>query len=99
MGRFSDEVFSSGKIHYAGQAIGLIVAETQDLALRAAKLVKVTYKNHKPPVLTLRDAIKTKENLMHKTDEEAIAKAVVIGDFDGFNDDNLENLEEGEEGN
>ena len=98
MGRFSDEVFSSGKVHYAGQAIGLIVAETQELALKAAKMVKVTYKNHNKPILTLRGAIKKKDNLMH-SDEEALGHSVVIGDFDPFKDDNLKDLEEGEEGN
>ena len=53
-----EEIFSSGKIHYAGQSIGLILADTRELALEAVQLVKVTYKNKKPLVTTLRDGMK-----------------------------------------
>lgn len=53
----TEEIFSTGKIHYAGQSIGLILADTKELALEAVKLVKVTYKNKKPLVTTLRDGM------------------------------------------
>jgi len=40
-----EPVFCTGRSEYAGQSIGVIVAETRDIALKAAKLVKVTYTN------------------------------------------------------
>ena len=58
-----EEVFSSGKIHYAGQSIGLILADTRELALEAVKLVKVTYKNKKPLVTTIRDGMRDKSRV------------------------------------
>jgi xanthine dehydrogenase/oxidase len=54
----AEEIFSSGKIHYTGQCIGLILADTPDLAHKAVQLVKVTYKNKKPIVSNIRDAMK-----------------------------------------
>lgn len=48
------------KVSYYGQPVAIIVAETEELALRIAKLVKVTYKNvsSNPPVLTIDEAKK-----------------------------------------
>ena len=54
----NEEIFSSGKIHYAGQSIGLILADTRELALEAVKLVQVTYKNKKPIVTTIQEGMK-----------------------------------------
>lgn len=59
----AEEIFSSGKIHYAGQAIGLILADDQDLARQAVDLVKVTYKNLKPLVVDLKEAMKDAERI------------------------------------
>ena len=53
-----EEIFSSGKIHYAGQAIGLILADSLELAVKALSLVKVTYKNKKSLVTKIRDGLK-----------------------------------------
>ena len=44
-GTQGEEIFSSGKIHYAGQSIGLILADTRDIAIEAAKRVKIVYEN------------------------------------------------------
>jgi xanthine dehydrogenase/oxidase len=44
-GSHLEEIFSAGKLHYAGQAVGLVVAETRELALKAARLVEVKYRN------------------------------------------------------
>jgi xanthine dehydrogenase YagR molybdenum-binding subunit len=44
------------QIHYAGQYLGLVVAETITAALHAASLVKVTYAQEKP-VVRLEDAL------------------------------------------
>jgi xanthine dehydrogenase molybdopterin-binding subunit B len=38
-----EPIFTTGRSEYAGQAIGLIVAETREIAIAAAKKVKVTY--------------------------------------------------------
>jgi len=46
-----EEIFSSGKIHYAGQAVGLVVAETREIAIKAASLVEVSYKNKQRQVV------------------------------------------------
>ncbi|XP_025087515.1 xanthine dehydrogenase-like [Pomacea canaliculata] len=55
-----EEIFSSGKILFAGQPIGLIVADDTMTAETAASLVKVTYKDVQPPLLNLDEAIKQK---------------------------------------
>ena len=58
--------FSDDVIHYAGQHVALVVAETLDQARHAASLVKVRYQEEKP-VLEIADAKPTayspKENM------------------------------------
>uniref|UniRef100_T1JEH9 FAD-binding PCMH-type domain-containing protein n=1 Tax=Strigamia maritima TaxID=126957 RepID=T1JEH9_STRMM len=54
----SEELFCSGKVLYAGQSLGLIVAERDDLAKEASCKVKVQYKSLGPPVLTIKEALK-----------------------------------------
>jgi xanthine dehydrogenase molybdopterin-binding subunit B len=46
-----EEIFTSGHVFHAGQTIGMIVAETEAISRKAAKAVKVTYKNHKELIL------------------------------------------------
>ena len=62
---FPEEIFSSGKIHYAGQSIGLILADTPELALKATELVKVTYKNKQPVVVDVKEAIKDSKRVVN----------------------------------
>jgi xanthine dehydrogenase YagR molybdenum-binding subunit len=50
--------FSDDVIHYAGQHVALVVAETLDQARHAASLVKVRYQAEKP-VLEIADAVST----------------------------------------
>lgn len=59
-----EEVFSSGKVLYSGQSLGLIVAHTQSQAAQAAKLVRVSYKDCQIPVLKIKDAMKHPERTM-----------------------------------
>ena len=59
----AEQVFCSGKVLYAGQAIGLVVAETHALAIQAAKLVQIKYKDTLPPVLTIKDALQSPERV------------------------------------
>ena len=71
------QVFSSGKVHYAGQSLGLIVAETPSQAQRAAREVQVRYKDQRAPVLNIEDAIKSETNVMEE-------KSVTVGEVDVF---------------
>jgi xanthine dehydrogenase YagR molybdenum-binding subunit len=50
--------FSDDVIHYAGQHVALVVADTLDHARHAASLVKVRYQEEKP-ALTIEDAMST----------------------------------------
>ncbi|XP_012545633.1 LOW QUALITY PROTEIN: uncharacterized protein LOC101738607 [Bombyx mori] len=54
----NEEVFCSSKVEYFNQPIGMIVAETQQIADRAAKLVKAKYANIKKPVIDIKEAKK-----------------------------------------
>ena len=60
---FAEPLFVSSHVDYAGQAVGVIVASTSDIAHRAARLVRITYKNVKPLVLTIKDALKLEDRL------------------------------------
>lgn len=51
------QVFIASKVEYAGQAVGLIVAKKQNVARKAAKMVKITYKNLQKPILTIKEAV------------------------------------------
>ena len=47
-----EELFADGKVTCIGQVIAVVVAESQPLAQRAAKAVKVTYEDL-PSVITI----------------------------------------------
>lgn len=51
-------LFEDDVIHYAGQYIGLIVAERLEQAMEAARRVRVAYQED-PPVIALEDALPT----------------------------------------
>ena len=59
-----EEIFSSGKIHYAGQSLGLILAETRDIAIEAAKRVKIVQENEGPVVVDMEKALETPDNVV-----------------------------------
>ncbi|XP_046544314.1 xanthine dehydrogenase-like [Haliotis rubra] len=78
----TEELFCSGDVKYSGQSLGLVIAESQTLADAAADKVKVTYKDVKPAIVTIEDAIREESyhaNPMidHKTGdpEDALSKA------------------------
>ena len=52
-----EDVFAIGRVNFYGQVIGVVVAETEKLAIKAARLVKVTYKNSETPIVTIYDAL------------------------------------------
>ena len=56
-GEYVEKLFCDDMVDYAGQSLGLVVAESFQQALAAAKAVKVTYKEAKKPILTIADAI------------------------------------------
>ena len=62
-----EETFCSGKVYYAGQAIGLVVAETVDQARAAAAAVTVTYTNEQPPRLDMRELLDATGKRMDKS--------------------------------
>lgn len=56
---FHDEkLFAVDHVTSQGQTIGAIVAETQTIAQRAARMVKVEYEDLSPIIVTIEDAIK-----------------------------------------
>ncbi|KAL4225425.1 hypothetical protein ACF0H5_016115 [Mactra antiquata] len=53
-----EELFCSGQVKFYGQSIALVVAESQEAAMEAAKLVTVTYTNVQTPIVDIDSAIK-----------------------------------------
>ncbi|ODN05821.1 Indole-3-acetaldehyde oxidase [Orchesella cincta] len=57
-----EPVFATEKVSYHGQALGLILATTKEVAERAAKVVKVTYENIQKPIVKIDEAIEKAKN-------------------------------------
>ncbi|CAG9815391.1 unnamed protein product, partial [Phaedon cochleariae] len=55
-----EHVFYSDTVTAQGQIIGLVAAETQMIAQKAAKAVKIDYEELKPVIISIEDAIKHK---------------------------------------
>ncbi|RUS86926.1 hypothetical protein EGW08_005331 [Elysia chlorotica] len=70
------EVFASREVHYNGQPLCLILAETQGAANEGAHRVKVTYSEIRPPVLTV------EESLAKDMEYKHVRKTVVVGEPD-----------------
>ena len=58
---YPEKLFATNHVHYAGQAVGLIIAKTRNIAIQAAKMVKVRYTNVKKPVLSIKEALEANE--------------------------------------
>lgn len=56
------QVFVEDKVSFHGQAIGLLVAKTRQIAVEAAKKVKVTYTDVAKPVVDIADSLKNVED-------------------------------------
>ncbi|KAF6212617.1 hypothetical protein GE061_013143 [Apolygus lucorum] len=54
-----EEIFCSGKVLYAGQPVGIIVATTQEMAIKAADQVVLEYKNSTKPLLKIKEVLKS----------------------------------------
>jgi xanthine dehydrogenase molybdopterin-binding subunit B len=64
------QVFCGGKVKYAGQPLGLIVAETEASALNAVTKVKVEYSNVSSPCLNMRNIIASGDKTRIRVDKE-----------------------------
>ncbi|KAG6445382.1 hypothetical protein O3G_MSEX003918 [Manduca sexta] len=53
-----EELFASEKVVSQGQTVGVIVAEDQETAQAAARMVKIEYEEIHPIIVTIEDAIK-----------------------------------------
>uniref|UniRef100_A0A1B6E3D0 FAD-binding PCMH-type domain-containing protein n=1 Tax=Clastoptera arizonana TaxID=38151 RepID=A0A1B6E3D0_9HEMI len=85
----TEELFASEKIVFAGQALGLIVADTHAKALDAASKVKVEYKGVTKPVIDVRKLISSGDDQriysLQKVEPTATGNDIkykVIGKFD-----------------
>jgi len=52
-----EDVFASDYVHVYGQIMGLIIAESEHIAHKAARKVKVTYGEQKPIIITVQQAM------------------------------------------
>ncbi|XP_049838711.1 xanthine dehydrogenase-like [Schistocerca gregaria] len=86
-----EEIFCSGNVKYNGQPIGMIVAVSHNIAVEAAKLVKIDYDVVNKPIIHLRDALTSGEKSrimvigeIKPTDPEKRKKMkhVIKGNFD-----------------
>lgn len=56
--RTVEQLFCVDKVMYNGQPVGMIIAQTHDQAVDAAKMVKITFEESKEvPVFSIKDAL------------------------------------------
>ncbi|XP_064107764.1 uncharacterized protein LOC135216406 [Macrobrachium nipponense] len=86
-GPFPDPVFVGDRVRYAGQPIGLVVADTRGTAVRAAKLVRVEYEDIQKPILTIEEALKQGRSELCENLKTGKREPQVFGDIEsGFKD-------------
>mmetsp|Transcript_75814 Transcript_75814/g.158036 ORF Transcript_75814/g.158036 Transcript_75814/m.158036 type:complete len:1399 (+) Transcript_75814:266-4462(+) len=56
--KHDEQLFRRDTVTSVGQPVGMIVATSIEEAQKAARLVKVTYEDLEPPIITIEDAIK-----------------------------------------
>ena len=78
--KYPEKLFATHHIHYAGQAVGLIIATTSDIAHRAARMVQITYKDVKKPLLNIKDVIKSEE--LGRISSESVGDPIIVGDVE-----------------
>ncbi|XP_073981070.1 uncharacterized protein isoform X1 [Rhodnius prolixus] len=52
-----EEIFCSGKTLCAGQPVGIVVAISQELAIKASRCVKIEYASVEKPLITVQDVL------------------------------------------
>lgn len=85
-----ETLFCKGKVEYYHQPVGVIVATSQEIADKAAKLVEIKYEAGAKPLLTIRDVVAANatDKISHdtdfprKSDPGTDVKHVIKGKFD-----------------
>ncbi|WP_395831408.1 xanthine dehydrogenase molybdopterin binding subunit [Archangium violaceum] len=77
-----EPLFADGEVHFVGQTVALVLAESADLARRAAALVEVEYEPL-PALLTLKAAVEagafhTTPHTIHRGEPEAVLAAAPV---------------------
>ncbi|KAB7507056.1 hypothetical protein Anas_02025, partial [Armadillidium nasatum] len=75
-------VFADEELKYHGQAIGVVVAETRELAKAAAKLVEVSYEEGGKPILTIKQAMETEDKYHKAPDFTGSTQALEFGNVE-----------------
>ena len=64
MKKVPEPLFCTTRSEYSGQPVGVIVAETRELATEAAKLVKITYTNEGVVITDMEESMKNADNVV-----------------------------------
>ena len=59
-----EEIFSSGHSNYAGQSVGLVLANTREAAIEGARRVSLVYGNQAKVVCDMEEAMETPSNIV-----------------------------------
>ncbi|XP_005094236.3 indole-3-acetaldehyde oxidase, partial [Aplysia californica] len=76
--QWTEELFASEVVEYAGQGIGIILAETQALAEEGARQVQISYEDVQKPIVDIEEAIE-KNTIFESATQERI-----VGDPEGM---------------
>ena len=75
-----EQVFATDVSQYAGQAVAMVIADTQEHANQMARAVSIKYKSMGKLILTIKDAIAAKSFY----DEPGTDGILKIGDANGM---------------
>ncbi len=89
-------VLASGKVRFVGERVAAVAAESEDLARRAAELIRIDYEPM-PAVFEIEEAMRPDAPLVHESLQEYMKKppAGVKGNVYGYERIATGNLEEG----
>ena len=79
-GSTPETVFCTSRSEYAGQAVGLIIAQSRDIAVEAAKLVLIYYSDEEEVVTDIRKSMNFPENV--KKVSEPVEYGNIAGAFE-----------------
>eukprot|EP00117_Sycon_ciliatum_P035268 scpid10358/ scgid2472/ Xanthine dehydrogenase/oxidase; Xanthine dehydrogenase; Xanthine oxidase; Xanthine oxidoreductase len=84
-----EPLFADGKVFVIGQTVGVVLAETRELAQRAAHAVRVEYEDRETPIITMEQAIDAESFY-------GVPREVKKGDTDAAFSDSATIIKEGE---